>query len=116
MEPGLKESELRVHTNFIPGMIFNSVGRGIEVVYTDGSRRGIGPGRVAMQYYSIDGPGDERIIACYPRRDPSDDRISWWSLRFITNRTVIDISSLGTGHSIQAIQTDSRGKKITDAF
>jgi hypothetical protein len=56
--------------------------QGAEAVFTDGSRRHIGPGRHAMQYHSVDGRGGERILCCYAK-------FLWWetwSTRFITNR------------------------------
>ncbi|EXL78978.1 hypothetical protein FOPG_06960 [Fusarium oxysporum f. sp. conglutinans race 2 54008] len=53
---------------------------GIEIIYTDGTRRNIGPGRHAMQYYPIDGPGGERIVYFYAK--PHEGA----SLRFFTNR------------------------------
>ncbi|KAF9765115.1 hypothetical protein IL306_002648, partial [Fusarium sp. DS 682] len=56
--------------------------QGMEVIYADGSRRHIGPGRYAMQYYSVDGPGGESIISCYTALSGFDEV----SLRFVTNR------------------------------
>ncbi|KAH7198841.1 uncharacterized protein B0J16DRAFT_379288 [Fusarium flagelliforme] len=63
----------------------NAWQQGIAVLYADGSQRGIGPVRVAMEWHSIDGPGGERIISCHPSLNRGQDRMSLWSLRFITN-------------------------------